>query len=161
MVKKKYVAIAIIVAILAFLAASFFEFTDYEKTSGSIVYGERHNLFFDYSYFIYPAHINVSSDKNNVSIGFDVSLEKIDFGAVVTEGTISRKYINVTNNEKVPVTIEARKYGNISDMVSFIGNDFTLGAGETSQIEIDAKPGAIQSGDYYGQIEIIIKKSRI
>jgi hypothetical protein len=157
---QKIILISAII-VLAVALGGFIPFSDYYSESNSIVQSRSHNMFFDYTSLVYPTGVRiVSPSTDNISIGFDSSTDKINFGLAIAGGSTNRKFINVTNDADRIARISLNSRGNISSMISFSENEFILLPGEKREIAITLTATNNTIGNYGGDIEISLKKAR-
>lgn len=110
------------------------------------------NLLFDYETFSYTAKVKVLEKSENVQIGVSGDPWLLDFGQIYV-GMGSRKYINVTANDRYKVMLKAS--GNISSFVRFEKNNFIVEKGNVA-IPIYIEPK--KPGFYDGEVKIVFKK---
>ncbi|MCK4968663.1 MAG: hypothetical protein KAS12_06410 [Candidatus Aenigmarchaeota archaeon] len=125
--------------------------TEYEDT-----------IFFTYEVNRYPTSVEISNitDKN-ISIGFALDPNGIDFGMVPTGGNAGKRFITLENTKKDDAKIILEAYGNISSMVHFDDNEFYLITGNLKDIEIALETkNDTHIGNYEGEIDIVVKRSK-
>ena len=93
-----------------------------------------------------------------LNVGFDVDTTMLTFG-VIGVGNKGTRYINITNSYKMPLTVVAKSYGDGSEWVTPVENNFVLDSGETKQLEFNVViPRDAELRKYEGKVRIYFNK---
>jgi len=122
------------------------------------------DLFFVYQTIRYPSNVEIiqfNPEEQGITIGLVVDPWNLNFGIVPNGGNAGRRFLVLTNLQDNDAKVEFDAYGNISSMVSFSKNNFILHKGEEVKIDITlATSGLTQPGNYTGEIDVTIKRSK-
>jgi len=153
---KKEITVAIVILIIILFVATLGPAGPTELTSEKTITNYS-NLFFDYKIIRYPTSAEiVSSTEENINLGIVTDPWNIKFGVIPGNGSSVRRYINVNNNGNFG-KIKLRTYGNITPLVNFSKNDFTLNGNESAAIEVNLFTESVEFGNYSGEIDVIVK----
>jgi hypothetical protein len=118
------------------------------------------DLLFIYETTKYPSKVQIiESGKTNLTLGLVTDPWNLDFG-IIPKGGYSTRHVDLNNNEKNKVRVYFEVYGDIKPLVSFSKNNFILNPNEAVRIDIFLKTNETKIGNYYGEIDVIIKKAR-
>lgn len=122
------------------------------------------DLFFVYQTIKYPSNVEIiqfSPEEQGTTIGLVADPWNLNFGIVPNGGNAGRRFLVLTNLQDSDAKIEFNTFGNISSMVSFNKNNFILHKGEEVKVDIIlTTTDMTQPGNYTGEIDIIIKRSK-
>ncbi|MEM7817044.1 MAG: hypothetical protein QXZ20_03965 [Candidatus Aenigmatarchaeota archaeon] len=113
------------------------------------------SLLFNYKVIRYPTSVEITKPEENINVGLVTDPWNLNFGSIPGNGSSVKRYIAITNLEKKYSTIKLKVYGNISSLISFNKNDFTLN--ESTAVEVILNSTNANFGNYTGEIDIIIK----
>ena len=125
-------------------------------------YEKYSDMFYDYEIIRYPSGAEIlalEAPNQDVTLGFTLDPWNLDFGAVPGNGSYAKRFVNLTNAQS-DTKVFLRAYGNITPMVGFSKNDFTLRKGEESVIEIYFRTDSFGSGRYEGEIDVVVQKPK-
>ena len=108
----------------------------------------------------YPLRANVTPLRiadSKIKVGVSVETDELNFG-VVSENLTVRKFINLKNNDKVPVKMCMPSYGNIKQYVLLSKDNFILKEGQAVEVEIAFN--ATKVGLYSGELDVIAIKPK-
>ncbi|MEA3255769.1 MAG: hypothetical protein U9Q22_08055 [Candidatus Altiarchaeota archaeon] len=108
----------------------------------------------------YPLRANVTPLRiadNKIKVGVSIETDELNFG-VVSENLTVRKFINLKNNDKVPVKMCIPSYGNIKPYILLSKNNFILKEGQALEVEIAFN--ATKVGIYSGELDVIAIKPK-
>ena len=118
---RKVIVLVLAVAILASFGA-FYRY-DVETTGNSV---SSSGFFASESVVSYRMNCSVvETESEEMQIGIAVQTYEMDFG-VLPVGTGATKYINLTNNEPMPVKISLSVDGSIEPFVEINENNYIL-----------------------------------
>ena len=123
---------------------------------------EYSDLFFDYEITRYPSSVEIVpilAEEESVLIGFVVDPWNLNFGIVPTNGSSSRRSVEVTNLNEMPARISFNVFGNILPLVSFSNNSFILYKNEKMTIDVKLST-ANEVGNYSGEIDVIARRPK-
>jgi len=116
------------------------------------------SLLFDYKIIRYPTSVEIiSSEEENINLGFVTDPWNLKFGTVPGNGSSVNRYINVKNLRESYSKIRLKAYGNITPLVNFSRSDFVLNENESIAIEVTLYTDSAEFGNYSGEIDVIIK----
>lgn len=144
---------------IAIAATSFAEIKDMTKSEGGVLTEKSHSLLFEKVSVTYPAYVNVSPIVGDITIGFDVTPGQLDFGTVPPGGSISKKFVEISNPSAKKATITLRKEGAIAPMLYFSENSFVLNQGISRNVTVYVSPSSSDSGVYEGGVEIEYRRA--
>jgi len=120
------------------------------------------DLFFTYEINRYPTHVEISDiTEHNISVGFSLEPSSLNFGVVPTGGNSGKRFITLQNTLNTNAKILLDAYGNISSLIHFSDDDFSLSPGVLKDLEIvleTKKNTAV--GDYSGEIVLVVKRPK-
>jgi hypothetical protein len=119
------------------------------------------NLFFNYEITRYPSSAEVISVLlgKNITIGVDIGPDNLNFGAIPGNGSISKRFINLTNLDKnARVYLEA--VGTIKPFVGFDKNDFLINSNEKITVSVFFNTTNANIGNYSGNIYLVVERSK-
>jgi hypothetical protein len=147
---------------IALVAASLVEFPASSSNHNSITTEHRQSLLFESICTTYPAYVNVTSvsESQNISIGFDISPQELDFGAL-PGGSISRKFLHIFNPSSDRARVMVKASGAIASIIGFSDSDFFMDPGASVDVKASVAPEASDSGIYSGEVTIIYRQSRL
>ena len=106
----------------------------------------------------YPARGNVTSlSKSRISVGIASQTYELNFGRIPENLTV-RKFIDIANNEEVPVKICILKRGSIGPMLRIREDEFVLE--EKGEREVELLFNGSEVGSYQGEIDVVVRKPR-
>jgi len=116
------------------------------------------NLLFNYKIIRYPSSVEITpSSEGNMNVEIVTDPWNLNFGGVPGNGSSIKRYIGITNLKEKYNKIKIKPYGNISLLVNFSKNDFTLKENESAVVEVGLYTDTAKSGNYSGEIDVIIK----
>ncbi len=160
---RRYDFIMLVAAIaIALSAISLVEFPVSSSSNNGAATENRQSLFFESICTSYPAYVNVTSvsESQNISIGFDISSKELDFGTL-PGGSISRKFLHISNPSSRRARIMVEASGSISGIIDFSNSDFLMDPGASVDIRASIAPEASESGVYSGEVTIIYRQPRL
>jgi hypothetical protein len=119
------------------------------------------NLFFNYEIVKYPssAEIIPAIPGKNITIGVDISPDNLNFGIIPGNGSVSTRFINVTNLQAdAKICLEAT--GSIKPYVGFDKNYFNLKSNEKADITIYFNTTYAGVGNYSGYIYLVVERPK-
>src|SRR3989304_6911103 len=123
----------------------------------------RSNFLYNYEIIKYPTAveiINVNVEEK-AKIGIVTDPWNLNFGIIPGNGSSVKRQINVNNLKSGAAKIMLRVYGNIKPFVVFSKNDFILKKDESQSIDVIFISGNSTRGNYTGEVQIIIQRSKI
>jgi hypothetical protein len=123
------------------------------------------NLFLSYEIIRYPSHVEIIKQpelgKSNITVGVVVDPWNLNFGVIPTGGSRGRRFLILTNLKEKEAKIKLRAYGNISSMIGFGKNDFTLNKNENITVDVFLYTSETTLlGNYSGEIDVIISRPK-
>lgn len=156
--KKEFVVFVIVLILVIFLLIATMEPPEPKEFVNDRTVSNYSNIFFNYKLIKYPTSVEIASvGTENVNIGFVIDPWNLKFGVAPANGSSIKRYINIRNLEEDYNKIKLKVYGNISPLVNFSKNDFTLNKNESVAIEVTLYTDSAESGNYSGEIDVIIK----
>ncbi len=119
------------------------------------------NLLFNYEIVKYPssAEIVPAIPGKNITIGVDISPDNLNFGKIPGNGSVSTRFINVTNlDADAKLYLEA--VGSIKHYVSFDRNYFDLKSNERVDITLYFNTTNAAIGNYSGYIYLVVERPK-
>ena len=119
------------------------------------------NLLFNYEIVKYPssAEIVPAIPGKNITIGVDISPDNLNFGKIPGNGSISTRFINVTNlDADAKLYLEA--VGSIKPYVIFDRNYFDLKSNEKVDITLYFNTTNAAIGNYSGYIYLVVERPK-
>ncbi len=108
----------------------------------------------------YETKVSIIKKQNSSELFLGVTSDNLEFG-VLSHDTVSKRFLNLANDDEMDYKILLITTGNISPMVKFDRNDFILHEGETVKITVSLDPSlASNLGNYTGEISVISKKPK-
>ena len=153
MLRKKYLSI-----VLIFCLVLFFLGVQRPALTGKSI---DSNLLFNYEMVKYPssAEIVPAIPGKNITIGVDISPDNLNFGKIPGNGSVSTRFINVTNlNADAKLYLEA--VGSIKPYVSFDRNYFDLKSDEKVDITLYFNTTGAAIGNYSGYIYLVVERPK-
>jgi len=99
-------------------------------------------------------------DQNTSDIFLGITADNLEFG-IIPLSAVSKRFINLTNDDEINYIILLKSTGNISPMVKFDNNNFILHKGENTTITVLLDSSfASNPGNYTGEVSIISKRPR-
>ncbi len=108
----------------------------------------------------YPTKVNVTSlnlSDRLITVGVAAQTYELNFGNVPQNITV-RKFINLRNNEDIPVRICILKRGDVSPFIHISQDNLILQSNETGEIEIKFNSTEVRT--YSGEIDITVRKPK-
>jgi len=101
----------------------------------------------------YEVIVKVAQENEEVSA--NMNADKLDYG-VVAKGESSIRFITIENRGKHTAYVRVLKSGDISDIMEIDATNFTLGAGETHELELTVKvPEGSDEAVYEGKVRVV------
>ena len=120
------------------------------------------NLLFNYEIKSYPssAEVTPSIPGKNISIGVDISPDNLNFGIIPGNGSISRRFLNLTNLQDKDAKVYLAAIGSIKPFVGFDKNDFIIKSNEKIDITVYFNTTNADIGNYSGDIYLVVERSK-
>ena len=115
------------------------------------------NAFFYYKVIRYPTNVEIIQPQENVNLGIVTDPWNLNFGSLPGNGSYVKRYVSVTNVNEKYNRITLKSYGNISTLLNFSKNDFTINENESTAVEVTMNTKSAEIGNYSGEIDAIIK----
>lgn len=116
------------------------------------------NLFFNYKIIRYPTNVSiVSFTTENIDVGIVTDPWNLNFGIIPGNGSYIKRYMNLNNFREKYNRIYIKAYGNITPLIKFSKNFFSLKENESTVIEVGLYTDSADLGNYTGEIDVIIK----
>jgi hypothetical protein len=115
------------------------------------------NIFFNYKVIRYPTDVEITPPESNMNVGVVTDPWNLDFGNLPGNGSYVKRYIGISNLKESYNRITIKPYGNITSLLNFSKNDFTLKENESVAVEVDMYTDSAKFGNYSGEIDVIIK----
>ena len=148
---KIIITLVIIVVILLLLFQS--------AITGLIISQENNddqNMFFIYKKFRYTSNVTIVHAVSEIAIGVSTDKDNLNFGIVPTGGSYSTRFIDITNEEDLPVKVVLESFGDILPLVEIKNPIYILQPGDSVKVEVILKTtNETETGNYYGGIEIL------
>jgi hypothetical protein len=122
------------------------------------------DMFFNDEITKYPSFVDVAKflpSNQSLALGLVLDPWNLNFGTVPAGDNYVTRFIDLSNLKDKPVKITMASYGNLSGRVQFGKNDFILGPGEKTTVEVRAYATNATVGNYTGQIDIFVKKPKV
>jgi hypothetical protein len=151
------------IIILAIIAAAIFLFLITRDPSDPKEFVKEKNItdysnaFFYYKIIRYPTNIEIIQPQENVNLGIATDPWNLNFGSIPGNGSYVKRYVSVTNLNEKYNKIRLKPYGNITSLLNFSKNDFTMNENESTVVEVTLNTNNAEIGNYSGEIDAIIK----
>ncbi len=156
LVFKSFLIIVLILLIFAFLELT----SDTGLFTNSPIKGTEKLFYIFELERDYGTKVSIIESQNTSDIFLGMTADNLEFGIVPT-GSISKRFINVANDDEIDYKILLIVTGNISPMVKFDKNDFVLQKGENAKVTISLDSSlASEYGNYTGKVSVISKIPR-
>jgi len=108
----------------------------------------------------YETKVSIIEQQNTSDIFLGITTDNLEFGVMPRE-SVSKRFLNLTNNDDTDYKIILISKGNITPFVNFEKNDFILHKDETVKITVflNSSP-VVNLGNYTGEIYVISKRPR-
>lgn len=108
----------------------------------------------------YDTKVSIIEQQNISELFLGMTADNLEFG-VMPQGSVSSRFLNMTNDDEMDYKILFIVTGNITPMVKFNKNDFVLHKDENTTITVFLDSSfASNPGNYTGEISIVSKKPR-
>jgi len=109
----------------------------------------------------YETKVNVIEQQNTSELFIGVTADNLEFG-LIPLGAVSKRFLNLANDDEINYKILLIVSGNISPMVEFNENDFVLQKGENATITVFLDSSlALNPGNYTGEVSLLSKRPRL
>ena len=109
----------------------------------------------------YETKVTIIEQKNTSELFLGMTADNLEFG-VIPCGVVSKRYVDLANDDEIDYKILLTVTGNISPMVKFNKNDFILDKGENSQVTVSLDSSLASSpGNYTGTVSVISKRPKL
>lgn len=108
----------------------------------------------------YKTQVGIIEPKNNSNLLLGFTSDNLEFG-IIPLGSVSKRFLTLTNNNEENYKIILKVSGNISPMVKFNKNDFILAKDENMSVTVflDSSIGLVP-GNYTGEIFVISSRPK-
>ena len=129
------------------------------RTESGLIVQERtvdqySDMFFTYMVIRYPAKVEVLTATANLTVGFNVGTDVLDFSRVETGASV-KKQLNLTTLDGKSSRITVKSKGSIGPLLSFGQNDFLLDGSGTISVTMTAR----DPGNYTGEVTVFAQRS--
>jgi len=153
---KKEITIAIVILIIFLFIATLDPSGPTDLVNEKVI-SNYSNIFFDYKIIRYPTNVEIIQPEENVNIGIVADPWNLNFGSLPGNGSYATRYISITNSGEKYNRIKLKSYGNITSLLKFGKNDFTLSENGTTAVEVTLNTSSSEFGNYSGEIDAVIK----
>jgi len=109
----------------------------------------------------YVTKVNIIEQQNTSETFLGMTADNLEFG-VIPLGSISKRFLNLANDDEIDYKILFIVNGNISPMIKFDKNDFILQKGKDTTITVSLDSSlALNSGNYTGEVSVVSKRPRL
>jgi len=151
-----------LIVILIFLVFALIKLTFNISLTANFLVEKTEKLFYVFKLENkYETKVTVLEKQNTSNIFLGITGDNLEFG-VIPLGSISKRFIDLANDDEMDYKILFIITGNISPMVKFDKNNFILHEGENTRIIVSLDSSFAQNpGNYTGEVTVISKKPRL
>lgn len=127
----------------------------------NILTEKKEKLFYVFEFESnHKTEVSITEQQNASNIFLGMTADNLEFG-IIPLGSISKRFLDLTNTDEKDYGILLMVTGNISPMVKFDKNDFVLHKNENVKITVSLNSSlAPNLGNYTGEISIISKRPK-
>ena len=157
LVFKSFLIVILILLVFALIELTFGTglFTNFlvEKTEKLFYVFELENK--------YETKVSIIEQQNTSELHLGITADNLEFG-VMPPGSVSKRFLNLANDDEIDYKILLIVKGNISSMVKFDKNDFILHKGEYAKVTVSLDSSiALTTGNYTGEVSVVSKRPRL
>ncbi len=109
----------------------------------------------------YETKVSIIEQKNTSDLFMGITSNNLEFG-MIPLGSVSKRFLNLSNNDEENYKILLITTGNISPMIKFDKNNFILHKNDITSVTVSLDSSlTLKSGNYTGEISVISKKPKI
>lgn len=108
----------------------------------------------------YKTKVSIIEQKSTSGLFYGITADNLEFG-IISPGSVSKRFLNLENDDEIDYKILLVVTGNISPMVKFDKNDFILHEDESTEVTVSLDASlALKLGNYTGEVSVVSKRPR-